>query len=162
MTDRLREKLNQLRTEADTANMRADKAEAKVKTLDQTILDNGHAIKSLQVRLQQAESALEKMEHTVLDCKSAKEEAETGRATIDGLSRKITLLEGQLDRAEQTVKGMAEMLRQMDVRSEQFERQVHVVERERDQWEGKFKDTQSKYQEARAELDDLVTAMEGL
>ncbi|KAJ7023513.1 tropomyosin [Mycena alexandri] len=106
MTDRLREKLNQLRTEVGTASMRAEKAEAKVKNLDQTILDNDHAIKSLQVRLRHAEGALEKMEHIVLDSKSAKQEAETGRATIEELTRKIALLESQLDRAEQKVNEM--------------------------------------------------------
>ncbi|KAJ7106597.1 tropomyosin [Mycena epipterygia] len=160
MTDRVREKLSQLRTEADTAITRAETAEAKIKALEQALLDKDHEIKSLQVRLAQADGALEKAEDAVHDSKAAQQEAEAGRATIEGLTRKITLLEDELDGGAEQL--LFCRLRQVDVKAEHFERQVHVIEQERDQWEKKCEAAEKKYRDAKAELDELVATMEGL
>jgi chromosome segregation ATPase len=54
------------------------------------------------------------------------------------LQRKIDLLEDELDRAEKNVKETMEKLRQVDVKAEHFERQVHRAEQERDTWEKKY------------------------
>ncbi|KAJ7873207.1 hypothetical protein B0H13DRAFT_1023962 [Mycena leptocephala] len=51
-------------------------------------------------------------------------------------------------------------LREMDVRTNECERQLKVTERERDQWEGKVRE--AKYRTAKAELDEFVSQMEGL
>jgi tropomyosin len=53
-------------------------------------------------------------------------------------------------------------LRQVDVKAEHFERQVQRVEQERDQWEKKYEEMQEKYRVSKAELDELVSNMEGL
>jgi exonuclease VII small subunit len=70
----------------------------------------------------------------------------------------------------------------MDVRADECERQLKVAEKERDQWEGKYEvrspfsipdlnltqsripiqATEAKYRTAKAELDELVSQMEGL
>jgi len=71
-------------------------------------------------------------------------------------------LEEELDAAEKNVKDTVERLRQVDVKAEHFERQVTRIEQERDQWERKYEEAQTKYRESKAELDELVSTMEGL
>ncbi|KAJ7850955.1 hypothetical protein B0H13DRAFT_2674361 [Mycena leptocephala] len=61
MTDRVREKLVQLRAEVDAAIERAETAEKKNKDLEQTVLERDHEVKSLGVRFD-AEDALKKSE----------------------------------------------------------------------------------------------------
>jgi len=80
----------------------------------------------------------------------------------ENLQRKIQLLEEELDVAEKNVKDTVEKLRQVDVKAEHFERQVQRAEAERDQMEKKYEDTVEKYTRAKAELDELVTSMEGI
>ena len=53
-------------------------------------------------------------------------------------------------------------LRQVDVKAEHFEKQVHRVEQERDQWEKKFEEAQEKYYASKKELDEVVQQMESL
>jgi tropomyosin len=53
-------------------------------------------------------------------------------------------------------------LRQVDVKAEHFERQVQRAEQERDQWEKKYEEMDAKYRHSKAELDELVTNMEGI
>ncbi|KAJ7870529.1 hypothetical protein B0H13DRAFT_2280136 [Mycena leptocephala] len=124
MTDRVREKLVQLRAEVDAAIERAETAEKKNKDLEQTVLERDHEVKSLGVRLEHAEDALEK--------------------------------------SEAALKETTAKLREMDVRADECERQLKVAEKERDQWEGKYEATEAKYRTAKAELDELVSQMEGL
>ncbi|KAJ6582098.1 tropomyosin [Mycena capillaripes] len=162
MTDRIREKMNQLRIEADNAIARAEEAEAKNKKLEQELLEKGHEITSLQVKLENLDGQLEKAEHTLADSKADREAGETSKMTNEGLVRKIQLLEEELDAAEKNVKETVEKLRQVDVKAEHFERQVQRVEQERDQWEKKYEEAQAKYRESKAELDELVLTMEGL
>ncbi|KAJ6614157.1 tropomyosin [Mycena sp. CBHHK59/15] len=162
MTDRIREKMNQLRIEADVAVARAEDAEAKNKKYEQMLLDKDHEITSLQVKLSHLDADLEKAESSIADSKVAREEGETSKTTNEGLVRKIQLLEEELDAAEKNVKETVEKLRQVDVKAEHFERQVQRVEQERDMWEKKYEEAQTKYRESKAELDELVATMEGL
>ncbi|KDQ61676.1 hypothetical protein JAAARDRAFT_123325, partial [Jaapia argillacea MUCL 33604] len=53
-------------------------------------------------------------------------------------------------------------LRQIDVKAEYGVRQVSRLTKERDTWEKKYKDAEEKYQASKAELDELVSGMEGL
>ncbi|KAJ6522345.1 actin filament-coating protein tropomyosin [Mycena vulgaris] len=124
MTERVRERLIQLRNDVDAAIERAETAEAKVKTLEQALLERDHEVKSLEVRLAQSDDAREK---------------------------------GEGGLAEATAK-----LRELDVKAEQCERQMHVAEQERDRWEAKCEAVEAKYKSAKAELDELVATMEGL
>ncbi|KAJ7181079.1 tropomyosin [Mycena filopes] len=162
MTDRIRDKMGQLRAEADSAVARADEAEAKNKQLLQQLLEKDHEITSLQVKLEKLDSDLAKAESIIQDSKADREVGEMSKMTNEGLVRKIQLLEEELDAAEKNVKETVEKLRQVDVKAEHFERQVQRVEQERDQWEKKYEDSQAKYQASKAELDELVHTMEGL
>ncbi|KAJ7694638.1 tropomyosin [Mycena rosella] len=162
MADRIRDKMNQLRTEADNAVTRAEDAEGKNKKLEQLLLEKDHEITSLQVKLEHLDAELAKAEGIISESKADRDAGETSKMTNEGLVRKIQLLEEELDAAEKNVKETVEKLRQVDVKAEHFERQVQRVEQERDQWEKKYEDAQTKYRESKAELDELVSTMEGL
>ena len=53
-------------------------------------------------------------------------------------------------------------LRQVDVKSEHFERRVAGLEQERDALEGKFEEMQEKYLSAKRELEELHKQLEDL
>jgi tropomyosin len=143
----------QLRAKAEGGLSRAETAEAKGKELEQVMLEKNHEIKSLQFRIEQSDDALAIAEEGVQNCKVARQEAEAGRATTEGLIRKITLLEAKLNDAKRNLKENVEMcvllflyirdyddlhrLSQLDVKADNFERQVHGVEQARDQLEKK-------------------------
>ncbi|EIW79156.1 actin filament-coating protein tropomyosin [Coniophora puteana RWD-64-598 SS2] len=160
--DKIKDKLNSLRAEADNAVARAEEAETKTKKYEQQLLERDQEITSLTHRNAVLEEELEKAEGKVNELKAANQEGEGARTTNEGLNRKIQLLEEELDAAEKNVKETMEKLRQVDVKAEHFERQVHVLEQERDQWEKKFEDMQEKYKKSKGELDELVSSMEGL
>lgn len=149
--------MNSLRVEADNAVTRAEEAEAKNKKYEQALLEKDQEITSLQHRLGVLDAELEKAEAKVADSKAAQMEGEHSKMTSEGLTRKIQLLEEELDAAEKNVKETVEKcvsfyrtkglvnrsihrcrLRQVDVKAEHFERQVQRVEQERDAWEKKY------------------------
>jgi len=162
MTDKIREKLASLRTEANNAIDRAEQAEAKNKLLDQVLLEKDQEITSLNHRLGVLETDLEKAEAKVADYKTAREEGETSKQTNENLLRKIQLLEDELDAAEKNVKETVEKLRQVDVKAEHFERQVQRVEQERDLWEKKYEEAQEKWRKSQADLAELEASMQDL
>jgi len=108
------------------------------------------------------ETEVEKLESQLKIAKKDQQDSEQTRSTSDNLSRKVQLLEEELDAAEKNVKETVEKLRQVDVKAEHFERQLQRVEQERDQWEKKYEDMQEQYKKSKQELDELVNTMEGL
>ncbi|KZT59049.1 hypothetical protein CALCODRAFT_450615, partial [Calocera cornea HHB12733] len=136
--DRIKERLASLRTEADAAAERAEVAEKKNKDLEQTLLQKDHEISSLQHQLGLAQDALEKAEAKLAETKGAADEGESNKKTNENLTRKVQLLEEELDTAEKNMKETVEKLRQVDVKAEHFERQVTHAEQERDAWEKKY------------------------
>jgi tropomyosin len=100
--------MNALRTEADNAITRAEEAEAKNKKLEQMLLERDHDITSLNHKLSQLDADLEKAEHSVADSKVARDEGENSRTMNETLTRKIQLLEEELDAAEKNVKETVE------------------------------------------------------
>jgi len=118
----------------------------------------------LQHKISVLDADLEKAEGKLSDLKTAQEEGEQSKSTNEGLTRKVQLLEEELDTAEKNVKETVERyisiccltcndlmigqlylqshrLRQVDVKAEHFERQVQRLEQERDQWEKKYEVT---------------------
>ncbi|KAK0489105.1 tropomyosin [Armillaria novae-zelandiae] len=162
MTDKIREKMNNLRIEADNAVTRAEEAEAKNKKYEQALLEKDQEITSLQHKLALLDADLEKAEGKVQEYKLAQEEGEHSKSTNDSLQRKVQLLEEELDVAEKNVKDTVEKLRQVDVKAEHFERQVSRVEQERDMWEKRWEEAQAKYNASKKELDELAQVLEGI
>lgn len=98
------QKLTTLRHEADAAVERAELAEAKNKKYEQTILEKDSEITSLTHNLAILDANLEKAEAKLHDSKAAQEEGEHSKTSNEALTRKIQLLEEELDAAEKNVK----------------------------------------------------------
>jgi tropomyosin len=162
MTDAIKGKMNALRDKADAALTRAEDAEAKVKLVEQQLLERDQAIKSLEHRLGLLEAENETAEAKLAEFKSTSLDGEHSKQTADGLVRKVQLLEEELDAAEKNLKETVEKLRQVDIKAEHFERQVTRAEQERDQWEKKHEELQEKYRESQRELEELEKSMADL
>ncbi|KAJ2968525.1 hypothetical protein NUW54_g13190 [Trametes sanguinea] len=183
--EKIKERLQSLRAEADSAIARAEEAEAKNKKYEQLLLEKEQEIASLNHKVSVLDADLEKAESKVAELKAMNEDGEQSKTANEGLQRKIQLLEEELDTAEKNLKDAMEKLRQVDVKAEHFERQVTRLEQERDQWEKKYEsgdaiacpsgsliadchlvssyqEAQEKYRQSKAELDELVASMEGL
>jgi len=162
MTDRIREKLNSLRVEADNAVLRAEEAEGKVKKLEQLLLEKDQDITSLNHRLDILEQENQATETKLVEFKQSSAEIEQTKTTNENLSRKVQLLEEELDNTEKNLKETVEKLRQVDVKAEHFERQVQRAEQERDQWEKKYEELNEKYRKSQQELQELEASMQDL
>ncbi|ELU43657.1 tropomyosin-like domain-containing protein [Rhizoctonia solani AG-1 IA] len=141
--------------ECDDNADRADKAEAKVKELEQQLLQREQEVKSLTHRLENAEREVEELDSKYATAKKAGEDGAQSQQSEGMLRSKIELLEGELDKSEASVKETMEKLRQVDIKAEHFERQVHKLEQERDQWEAKYEDMKEQKSKVQKELDDL-------
>lgn len=97
-----------LRVEADKAILRAEEAEAKNKTLEQSLLEKDHELLSLTHKLDLATDQLEKAEAELEKYKKSSLEGEQSKTTTKGLERKVQLLEEELDVAEKNVKETVE------------------------------------------------------
>jgi tropomyosin len=94
------QRLAQLRVEADAAVERAEEAEKKNKGLEQHLLANEQEIKSLTHRNGLLEAELEKNESKITEFKNEKAAGENSHTTLDGLTRKVQILEGDLENTE--------------------------------------------------------------
>ncbi|KAG6381500.1 tropomyosin [Boletus reticuloceps] len=178
--EKIKEKMNLIRAEADNAIARAEAAETKNKAYEQQLLEKEQAITSLNVQLARLDGDLEAAEAKLAVAKTAQADGEQSKSTNDALARKVVLLEEELDAAEKNCQGddrkvrrvrrrssrdladRLSRLRQVDVKAEHFERQVQRAEQERDQWEQKYEDMHAKYKNSQAELDNLTKEMEGI
>jgi len=154
--------MNLLRVEADNAIGRAEEAEAKNKKYEQALLEKDQEITSLTHRLGVLDDELQKAESKIQEAKLAAAESESNKTTSSGLTRKVQLLEDELDAAEKNLKDTVEKLRQVDVKAEHFERQLQRAEQERDQWEKKYEESEAKLRKSKEELDELAASLQDL
>ncbi|KAG9079553.1 hypothetical protein FRC06_007664, partial [Ceratobasidium sp. 370] len=136
--DRIKARMEQLRKEADDAIERADAAAAKNKKLEQDLLTKEQENTSFEHKISVLEAEVEKLEQRLQEAKAAGDQGASTRTEADNLTRKVQLLEEELDAAEKNVKETVEKLRQVDVKAEHFERQVQALEKEKDQLETKY------------------------
>nr|GAT60564.1 predicted protein [Mycena chlorophos] len=122
MTDRVREKLVQLRNDVDNAIARAEDAEGKNKHLTQELLEKENEIKSLTVRLEHAEATLEENDKELKE-KTAKvrdldvrtEQAERAVAAAEAERDKWEAKYEESEKKYRDVKNeLAELERQME------------------------------------------------
>jgi len=105
------------------------------------------------------EAEADKQTEELSSLKKAELDGAASSQNNEALTRKIQLLEEELDNSEKNVKETVEKLRQVDVKAEHFERQVQRLEQERDAWEKKFEDAEAKHKATQKELDELVASM---
>lgn len=100
--------MNSLRAEADAAIERAEAAEAKCKLMEQQILSKDQEITSLVHRVGMLDQEVEKLEARVAEEKTKGADSEQFKVTFDNSTRKIELLEEELDKTEQSLKETVE------------------------------------------------------
>ncbi|KAF9092458.1 hypothetical protein BGX29_010437 [Mortierella sp. GBA35] len=76
------------------------------------------------------------------------------------LNHRISLLEGQLDKAETGGTDSKTKLRELELKAEDLERRVKTLENEKDSLETKLEDMTTKYNVSKAELDETLKAMD--
>ncbi|KAH9023236.1 actin filament-coating protein tropomyosin [Lactarius pseudohatsudake] len=92
--ERIKEKLSNLRVEADTAIRRAEEAEAKNKKLEQALLERDQEIKSKDHRLDDLEKELEHISHVY---KEASAKLHSGDIDAEHNERKLQRAEQERD-----------------------------------------------------------------
>ncbi|KAG4305640.1 hypothetical protein PORY_001196 [Pneumocystis oryctolagi] len=154
--DKLKEKICSLRMEAEEANARADEASLRVKQLEHELALKEQENMSLMHKNEILESEIERLEQQLMEAKTAVEDETGSRNMSESLQKKIQLLEEELEENDINLRKTTEKLRHMDVKSEYFERKVHVLEKERDDIEAKYEEMLKKYECVKAELDDSL------
>jgi tropomyosin len=76
--------------------------------LNQVLLEREQEIASLQHKLQLSETGLENAENQIKELKTASAEGESHKTTGENLTRKVQLLEEELDKAEKDLKETTE------------------------------------------------------
>ncbi|CAN8095949.1 unnamed protein product [Discula destructiva] len=153
--DRIKEKMNQLRLEADDSAQKVEEMSAKMKTLEQDNLAKEQEVTSLAHKNGLLESEVDKLETMIKDFKKAAEDGTQHSSTNEALTRRLQLLEEEAEEADKTLREANEKLRQTDVKAGHFERKVQALESERDQWESKYEEMAKKYAEIKKELEEF-------
>ncbi|KAF9948021.1 hypothetical protein BGZ65_008360 [Modicella reniformis] len=160
--EKFKERLASVRAEVDTAVARAEAAEAKIKILNDEHTQKDHEITSQRNKLARADEDLARAEDRVAETRINMDGGETPKNVGDVLMRKVSLLESELDNAERNLRDTVDKLRQMDIKAEQFERKVQQLELEKAEYETKVEDLNSKYNEAKKEMDRIIEGIDGL
>ncbi|CAK5276877.1 unnamed protein product, partial [Mycena citricolor] len=119
MTDRIRERLTNLRNDLDTQIARTEAAEAESKALKQTLLEKENEIKSLSHNLAIAEEKMEKMEG---DLKEASEKVRHLDVQAEQAERAVQAAETKRDEWEAKYESSEEKHRKVKADLEELER----------------------------------------
>ncbi|KAF9583652.1 hypothetical protein BGW38_008936 [Lunasporangiospora selenospora] len=147
---------------ADKAIERAEAAEAENKRLKEDETTKEHEISSLKAKVNRLEDEVEKADRRAAEARQDLDEGETTKTVGEGLSRKVSILESELDASTQSLRETTEKLRQMDVKAEQFERKVQQLENDKGVYERKLEDMVAKYNGIKQELDDTIKSLEDI
>ncbi|KAI3533554.1 actin lateral binding protein, partial [Colletotrichum filicis] len=102
--DRIKEKMNQLRLEADDNAAKVEELQTKVKSLEQENLSKEQEITSLQHKNGLLEGEVEKLETAVKDFKKAADESAGTGTQNETLQRRLQLLEEEAEEADKTLR----------------------------------------------------------
>lgn len=108
------------------------------------------------------ESEVEELEAKLSEAKGAAEEGAAHGTANESLTKKISLLEDELEQSDSNLKETTEKLRQTDVKAEHFERKVASLEAEVEEWEKKYEELEAKYKTAQNELEEISRSLESI
>ncbi|KAK3815566.1 MAG: actin lateral binding protein [Linnemannia elongata] len=151
--DKFKEKMALVRGELDAKLAKAEAAEMEVKRLTDENAARDDEITSLRTKVQYAEDKILECEARIEDAKSGLDAGETAKVTGEGLSRKVALLEVELENVERNLAEANEKLRQMDSKAELFERKSQQLEAENTSSESKVDELVIQYNTAKADLE---------
>ncbi|KTW31388.1 hypothetical protein T552_00033 [Pneumocystis carinii B80] len=160
--EKLKEKLSLLRVEAEEANGRADEAAARIRQLEYELSLKEQECMSLTHKNELLEKEIERLEVQLTEVKTAAEEESGCRNISETLQKKIQLLEEELELNDLNLRKTTDALRQMDVKTEHYERKILVLEKERDEIEAKYEEMSRKYELVKAELNEVNQQLESL
>ncbi|KAI9028942.1 X-domain of DnaJ-containing-domain-containing protein [Phycomyces nitens] len=155
--ERFREKIHSIRIEADAAQARAAEYEAKVKELEQTMMEQEHQLISLNTKNVQMEEELEGAQEKIKQLKALEDEDGDLKKENDAAQRKITLLEQELENSDKSLRETTKNFREADVKAEHFERKVQQLENLLLEQERKGEELKLKNHELQAQLDEIGT-----
>ncbi|TAQ84541.1 hypothetical protein B7494_g7138 [Chlorociboria aeruginascens] len=153
--DRIKEKMNSLRIEADESAAKVEELQKQLKVLEQDNLQKEQEITSLTHKNGLLESEVEKLEAGIKDAKAVAAQGTDHSTQNETLTRRLQLLEEEAEEADKNLRETNDKLRQTDVKAGHFERKVQALELDRDQWETKFEEMSKKYAQVQKELDDF-------
>lgn len=156
------QKLNNLKLEADKWQEQADELQAKVKALEQLNIEKDHEILSLKNSKDFMETEMTNMEKDLADLKKTASESHSLQTVNETNTRKLTVLEEELDEADKNLKETTAKLRETDIRAEQLERKVASLEAEKEEYEKKFEALTEQYNAAKAELDEISQQLDAI
>jgi len=160
--DKLREKINALKLEADSAHEKHEQSEVQVKKLQDEILQKDQEIASLTHKNSVLESEVAALEGRLDEAKVQADQGAQHGSHNESLTKKISLIETELEESDRNLRETTEKLRQTDVKAEHFEKKVTSVEKERDEWEVKYEKLAEQYAAAKAELEDIQSQLENI
>ncbi|KAH6892018.1 tropomyosin [Thelonectria olida] len=102
--DRIKEKMNSLRLEADEAASKVEELQTKVKALEQENLSKEQEITSLQHKNNLLEGEVEKLETAIKDYKKSADEGQQHGTQNETLQRRLQLLEEEAEDADKTLR----------------------------------------------------------
>ncbi|KAK5082690.1 tropomyosin-2 [Lithohypha guttulata] len=158
--DRIKEKMQTLRLEADDNAAKAEELKTKVKTLEQENLAKEQEITSLTHRNQVLEGEVEKLEGQLKDAKTTVAESAQAGQQSESLQRRLQVLEEEAEASDKTLKETIEKSEPItDVKAGHYERKVQALEQARDEWESKYEEMSKKHAELQKELQELEQVM---
>ncbi|KAF9126877.1 hypothetical protein BGX30_015061 [Mortierella sp. GBA39] len=160
--DKFKEKMALVRGELDAKLLKAEAAEMEVKRLTDENTARDIEIKSLLAKVEYAENKINECETRIEDAKSGLDAGETAKVTGEGLTRKITLLEVELEQVERNLTEANEKLREMDTKAELFERKSQQLEADNSSSESKVDELVIQYNTAKADLEATYMGIQDL
>lgn len=106
------------------------------------------------------EAEAEELEAKLSTAKIAVEEGADFSTSNEALTKKMTLLEDELEQSENNLRETTEKHRLTDVKAEHFERKVVSLEASAEEWEKKYEELQAKYLTVKSELDEISQQLE--
>ncbi|KAJ1965784.1 tropomyosin-2 [Dipsacomyces acuminosporus] len=160
--DKLREKINKLRGEADAANERADAAEQALKQLTDQQTEREQEFISLQNRIALLEEEAERRDSQLDEAKQLQKDSEASLNHGDVLSKKVDALEEKLEEAESQLREALENIRNLDLANENLQRRITQHEKDQEDAERKYEELNDKYLAVKAELEETIKTLEDI
>ncbi|KAI0167238.1 tropomyosin [Pestalotiopsis sp. NC0098] len=102
--DRIKEKMNSLRLEADENAAKVEELQSKLKALEQENLAKEQEITSLSHKNGLLETEVDKLDTSVKDLKKSNDEGQQHGTQNETLQRRLQLLEEEAEEADKTLR----------------------------------------------------------
>lgn len=130
--------------------------------LKQDALEKEQQITSLQRKVALHEETIDGHESKLAEYKNLSHESDQHKTSSDNLTRKVQMLEEELERSEKELKETKEQYKTVEIKAEHFQKSLERLTQERDEMERKYDEALARLEASKKELEQLVSEMEGL